>query len=134
MRYLFLGVAVSVLLSGCMSSTLISENRDGYVVFLRSLYDGRSVSDKTADAYCQRYQKPATWVATKMTKNRDGYQDTYKCGALPPVKMSIEREKREKREQSDRPAVSRRDYRKDQPTTGDYFGSRRAGELNSNDW
>lgn len=130
MRYLLLGVGVSLMLSGCMRATLISENRDGYVVFLRTIYDARPLSDKSADEYCQRYQKPATWVATKMTKEKDGYQDTYKCGALPPVKMSTEREERN---QSARP-VSRRDYRKDQPVSGDYFGSRRTGQPNSNDW
>lgn len=130
MRYLLLGIGLSLMLTGCMRATLISEDRDGYIVFLRTIYDGRSLSDKSADEYCQRYQKPATWVATKMTKEKNGYQDTYKCGALPPAKMSTGRGEYAPSE----PPVSRRAERRDQPMTGDYFGSRPKGELNSNDW
>jgi len=130
MRYLLMGLGLSLMLTGCMRATLISENRDGYIVFLRTIYDGRSLSDKSADDYCQRYQKPATWVVTEMTKEKDGYTDTYKCGALPPAKMSSGRGEYTPSD----PPVSRREYRKDQPMNGDYFGSGRSGQPNSDDW
>lgn len=137
MRLVLIFLGCAVLLTGCMQSLLVAENRDGVVVFLRESYISRQASDTTAEKYCGQRQKPSTWISTKMTKTGN-YHDTYKCGTVPPAQMSILRKEqsadeslRQPRSQPERPAYRERET-PPSSVSGDYFRSRR-GDSN-NDW
>jgi len=139
MRLVLVFLGCAVLLTGCMRTLLVAENRDGVIVFYRESYVDRQRSDITAQEYCQQHQKPSTWIATKMTKT-GGYHDKYKCGKVPPAQMSILRADQnaddglrssQPRYQPQRPAY-REEKTQPSSVSGDYFRSRRND--NNNDW
>ncbi|WP_069186579.1 hypothetical protein [Candidatus Terasakiella magnetica] len=136
MKRAFLGLfGAAVLLTGCYTPTLIGENRDGVIVYYRSQYYARTYSDQAASQYCLSLQKPYTWIATVST--RKGYKDQYKCGKVPPSKLSTLRaQAHEDREQTREPRLNtgryeperyeeeRYERERDEPMSGDYFRSR----------
>jgi len=139
MRLVLVFLGCAVLLTGCMRTLLIAENRDGVIVFYRDSYIDRQASDITAQEYCQKHQKPSTWISTQMTK-KGNYHDKYKCGVIPPAEMSILRQEQraddglrqpQPRYQPKRPAYREKES---QPSSvsGDYFRSRRSDT--DNDW
>jgi|GEM_PF-1934185 len=121
-----------LLLTGCMRAHLVAENRDGLIVFHRTNYQSRDISNVTAEEYCQKLQKPTTWISTKVAK-QGGYLDTYKCGAVPPAALS--HQNNPKAEYSPRrPQASQNRYDREdsEAISGDYFGSRRQSRDDSN--
>ena len=129
MRKFIVGICLCLALTGCMRALLVAENRDGLIVFYREPLQDRQVSDLTAQEYCQRYQKPVTWISTVMKKG-GGYHDTYKCGLVPPAKMTVGEDRYQSPEpRSDYP---REEVERERPISGDYFGSRR--QTTDGDW
>jgi hypothetical protein len=124
-------VVLLISLSACVTTYgthLVSEDRNGLITFYREPLINRVNSDTHAQIYCGNLDQPFTWLETKLSRV-GGYHDSYKCGAVPPAKMSVDKQETPSYRQE---PLAREDEKQSRSISGDYFSSKRTQSKGDN--